>query len=297
RGLDFYLCHVPLRDDLAVTLQLWDVSDCPCAPGDHDPAPLAAYLFNAQAVLLLYDATSPASLEALRYAAAAVDAIAQAAGGARPYLALVAAKCDLLAVSEHGGGPAPLVSEPLAAELAARHGCVRLAVSARSGEGVAGAAAQLAADLAGVPLSATDHAHLQHQNQLQQQQLSMGGMGVRGVGPGGGDFGMPQQQPGLSHPRAPAYQPSPDPFGGGHGGSGAWRPVGRSATPSPTALLISKAGPFGQRASARSASAPAPDAAQERSGGGGVSSSGGAGEEAASLGRGRWRALFCCCGG
>ncbi|EFJ46304.1 Rab28-like protein, partial [Volvox carteri f. nagariensis] len=94
RGLDFYTRHIMLREDVTVALQLWDLSDCPCRPED-DHAPLSAYVFNSQAVLLVYDVSCPSSLEALRYALCAVEAASTAGGGTRPYLALVASKCDL----------------------------------------------------------------------------------------------------------------------------------------------------------------------------------------------------------
>ena len=75
--------QVTLRDDFSVALQLWDVGSAsglgvqspsdpqPSSPRPEPTAPpgssaaLSTYLFNAQAVLALYDVTDPGSLEAL----------------------------------------------------------------------------------------------------------------------------------------------------------------------------------------------------------------------------------------
>ncbi|KAG2437981.1 hypothetical protein HXX76_005595 [Chlamydomonas incerta] len=309
RGLDFYACQLALRDDVSVTLQLWDVSDCPTGRPDDDPGPLRAYLFNAQAVLLVYDAGDAASLEGLRHALDAVEAALSAAaggagggGGARPYLALVANKCDVSLAAAAVGGEAELgASEALARELAARHGCTRFAVSAASGQGVLEAAVQLSCDLAGVPLAATDY-----------RQRFAGGLPGSGGGSFGAGFGSVEALPHAAEPWAPAaaaglaldqVAASGAGLGGVAGGGGGsvslayqhqpWRPVSsrasgsfggsRSGTPSPTAMLISKTGPMGQKVAVRSTSPLA-----------GSMTGAGAAARGPPRQRSVWRALCCC---
>ncbi|PNW70319.1 hypothetical protein CHLRE_17g715050v5 [Chlamydomonas reinhardtii] len=311
RGLDFYACQLALRDDVSVTLQLWDVSDCPTGRPNDDSGPLRAYLFNAQAVLLVYDAGDAASLEGLRHALDAVEAALSATadgaaggGGSRPYLALVANKCDV--------SPAPAefgASEALARELAARHGCTRFAVSAASGQGVLEAAVQLSCDLAGVPLAATDY-----------KQRFAGGLSG-----GGGSFGGMDGLPQAAEPWAPAsaaglaldqLAASGAGLAPGVGGGGVavsfpyqhqpWRPVSsrasgsfggsRSGTPSPTAMLISKTGPMGQKVAVRSTSPLAGNMIGAGAGAGAAPA--GRSPQHPSEGsrkRSMWRTLCCCC--
>ncbi|KAG2493785.1 hypothetical protein HYH03_008005 [Edaphochlamys debaryana] len=234
RGLDFYTCHVPLRDDIAVTLQLWDVSDCPTRPED-DPTPLAAYIFNSQAILLVYDVSVPESLAALRFALAAVDSALEASAGfaPRPYLALFGCKADLPWQA----------SEQTARELAARHGAVRFSVSALSGEGIDEAALQIACDLAGVPFTATDAgrrlgAAPGPAGRLDPEQERA----LLGLGPGPGVVA-----DGRAQDAAPDGGSRLASRSGSGMGSDAWRPVSRSSANSSTAMLISKAGLFGQK--------------------------------------------------
>ncbi|GIL76283.1 hypothetical protein Vretimale_5861 [Volvox reticuliferus] len=282
RGLDFYSCHITLRDDVTVVLQLWDLSDCPCRPED-DHSPLSAYIFNSQAVLFVYDVSCPSSLEALCYALRAVGAACIANGGTQPYLALIANKCDLQWTA----------SEALAHELAARHGCVRYALSARSGQGVKRAAVQLACDLAGVPVaSATEHSILllEPDGMVLPPDFTAGvEQPPSGTGPAAADAsdtrplsassGSPplgsvtvpaaaaaaalqrQVTAGKFHARAPVYQavvqtlPAASSNGslnelkmyGIGGGSQSRRSISHSTTPSRTTTIISKTLSLGQR--------------------------------------------------
>ncbi len=266
RGLDFYSCPVQLRDDLTVTLQLWDVSDCPAGPSD-DPKPLAAYLFNAQACLLVHDVTALDTLATLQHALPAIQLVFSASGGALPYLALVAAKCDL--------PPCP-GSDSLAAELAARHGCMRFSASARTGEGVALLLLQLACDLAGVPVTATcqweqlraERAAMQSLNTTNWPQqppcaatpthMDTHAAAYAVIGDDGSAVGT-RNSTGCSSGRGllgPAERALVD---GRNGNSSSfagsvsslhsqrWRPVAvsRTSSPSPPPSVISKSNPFG----------------------------------------------------
>ncbi|KAG2450600.1 hypothetical protein HYH02_004440 [Chlamydomonas schloesseri] len=321
RGLDFYACQLPLRDDVAVTLQLWDMSDCPTGRPGEDPGPLRAYLFNAQAVLLVYDAGDAATLEGLRHALDAVEAALSVAagsagsgGGARPYLALVANKCD---VAPPPGGGELGASEALARELAARHGCTRFAVSAATGQGVLEAAVQLSCDLAGVPLSATDYKQ-RFAGSNMCGFTSLGGFGGAGDGlPHAAEPWAPAAAAGLGLDQMAAAR-SAGQAGAAVGsisgvGAGAlelayqhqpWRPVSsrasgsfgvsRNATPSPTAMLISKTGPLGQKVAVRSTS---PLAGSMTGAGAGLQPHGSAlpRPSQAKGKRSLWRALCCCC--
>lgn len=265
RGLDFYACPVQLRDDLTVTLQLWDVSDCPAGPSD-DPKPLAAYLFNAQACLLVHDVTALDTLATLQHALPAIELVFSASGGALPYLALVGAKCDL--------PPCP-GSDSLAAELAARHGCMRFSASARTGEGVALLLLQLACDLAGVPVTATCQWEQLRAERAAMQSLSTAGWpqqppctvtptyidthaAAYAVGDDGRAVGV-RTSTGCSSGRGGLLGPAERALADGRHGSSSfagsasslhsqrWRPVAvsRASSPSPPPSVISKSNPFG----------------------------------------------------
>ncbi|GIL44967.1 hypothetical protein Vafri_2406 [Volvox africanus] len=291
---------------MAYSWRLWDLSDCPCRPEDEQ-SPLCAYIFNSQAVLLVYDVSCPSSLEALRYALHAIGAACTANGGTRPYLALVANKCDLQWAA----------SETLAHELAARHGCVRYALSARSGQGVNRAAVQLACDLAGVPLaSATEHNTLFLEPDgmvlppdftagVEQPNASGTGPSARpawdarslsassGSSPLGTAAATPvtaaaalqrQVTAGKFHARAPAYQAvaltPPQASSNGslnelnmYGISGGVnsqlrRPISLSTTPSRTTIILSKTTSLGQRVQSGSSALPPTSEVQGVSGAG-----------------------------
>jgi len=144
-GVDFGSVRFQLPHNNDITLQLWDIGG-----GAPIATLISTYIANCQAVLVTYDTTSEASFVGVLKWLDAVKAAGGGGGGgaaaARPYAALVACQADRRA--GEGG-----VSDADHARMARRLGMTAFSTSARSGDGVHAALAQIAADLAGVPLT------------------------------------------------------------------------------------------------------------------------------------------------
>ncbi|KAG1680432.1 hypothetical protein FOA52_015525 [Chlamydomonas sp. UWO 241] len=135
-GAAFHSVRFELPHDNHVSLQLWDIGGS-CSL----PMLTSTYLTSCQAVLLTYNCTSATSFAGmLKW----VDAV-KAASPVLPYFALVACQCDR--------EDQRVITEDDHARMGGSLGMACFQTSAASGDGVAPTLCQVAADLAGVPLS------------------------------------------------------------------------------------------------------------------------------------------------
>ncbi|XP_076031688.1 ras-related protein Rab-28-like isoform X2 [Oratosquilla oratoria] len=138
-GVDFFLKRLTLSGGKNVNLQIWDIAGSSLTGRMTDK-----YLYGADAVLLVYDVTSPTSLDALD------DWVSAARRATRvqekpPVMALLANKADL----EHERQ----VKSERHHRFATDHGLASHVVSARTGEGVALTFQKIAAELLGIRLT------------------------------------------------------------------------------------------------------------------------------------------------
>ncbi|KAK1936735.1 Ras-related protein Rab-28 [Phytophthora citrophthora] len=140
-GLDFFLKRMALPGDTQVTLQIWDIGG-----QSIGGKMLKNYIYGAQGILLVYDITNYESFQNLedwyRLVRRTFD------DGRMPYVALVGNKTDLnhlraVKVAKHK-------------QFTEENDFKSFFVSAKTGDQVNPTFRQVAADLAGIPLTKTD---------------------------------------------------------------------------------------------------------------------------------------------